>query len=53
MENIKQHFLEAQSVLEKFINDDENFNKIKIAGDIIVESFKNNGIEKSLIGNSF
>lgn len=43
MENIKQHFLEAQSVLEKFLNDDDNFKKISLAADIIVESFKNNG----------
>jgi len=40
---IASHFLEAQSVLEKFIADESNFEKIKQAGDAIIASIKNGG----------
>ncbi|KAA8477573.1 phosphoheptose isomerase [Arcticibacter tournemirensis] len=40
MESIKQHFLEAQSVINKFLSDDENFRKIEEAGRILTESIK-------------
>lgn len=40
---IAGHFLEAQSVLEKFIADPANFEKIKQAGDAMVNSIKKGG----------
>lgn len=40
MESIKQHFLEAQNVINKFLSDDENFRKIEEAGRILTESIK-------------
>jgi len=40
---IADHFLEAQSVLEKFIADPTNFDKIKKAGDTMISSIKNGG----------
>ncbi len=40
MESIKQHFLEAQSVINDFLSDDENFRKIEEAGKILTESIK-------------
>ncbi len=40
---IADHFLEAQSVLEKFIADPSNFEKIKKAGDTIIASIKKGG----------
>ncbi len=43
MNNIKENFIEAQKVLEKFISDDANFEKIKSAGDIMVEALNNGG----------
>ncbi len=43
MNNIKENFIEAQSVLEKFISDDANFEKIKNAGDVFIESLNNGG----------
>lgn len=46
MENqelIKRSFLDAQKVLETFISDEGNFDKIQAAGDLLVEMFKNGG----------
>lgn len=40
MESIKQHFLEAQNVINNFLSDDENFRKIEEAGKILTESIK-------------
>ena len=40
MHNIKQHFLEAQAVLNAFLADEENFIKIKAAGDILSDAIK-------------
>lgn len=40
---IASHFLEAQEILAKFINNPENFEKIKLAGDTIIESIKKGG----------
>lgn len=37
--SVKQHFLEARSVLETFINDDENFRKIEAAGSLLSDAF--------------
>lgn len=41
--SIKQHFTEAQMVLTTFLADDQNFENIKTAGNILVDSFKNEG----------
>ena len=43
MNSIKQHFIEAQSVLNSFLADESNFDKIEAAGKIMVESLKNGG----------
>jgi len=43
MNNIKENFIEAQKVLEIFISDDANFEKIKNAGDVMVASLNNGG----------
>jgi D-sedoheptulose 7-phosphate isomerase len=40
---IKENFIEAQQVLEKFISDNANFEKIKSAGDIFVNSLNSGG----------
>lgn len=41
--SIKQHFIEAQSILNSFLSDESNFDKIEAAGNIMVESLKNGG----------
>lgn len=41
--DIKNHFIEAQKVLDEFIKNDENFAKIEEAGKLIVNSIKNGG----------
>ncbi|MEI6816969.1 MAG: D-sedoheptulose 7-phosphate isomerase [Bacteroidota bacterium] len=41
MDFIKEEFLEAQSVLNTFISNPDNFEKIKNAGTLLVEAFKN------------
>jgi len=43
MNNIKQHFEEAHSVLSQFLSDDINFKNIEAAGKLMVESIKNGG----------
>ncbi|OQY03962.1 MAG: phosphoheptose isomerase [Bacteroidetes bacterium 4572_117] len=43
MENILKDFVEAQQVLEQFINDSRNFEKVESAGKAIVKSLKNGG----------
>ena len=43
MHNIKQHFSEAQSVLNSFLSDDQNFINLQKAGEIMVHSLKNGG----------
>lgn len=40
MESIQQHFLEAQQVLNTFINDEKNFVSIESAGLLLVEAIK-------------
>lgn len=40
MNNIKKDFLEAQEVLNNFISEEKNFDNIKNAGDIILESIR-------------
>lgn len=42
-QQILNHFLEAQTVLEKFIANPENFSNIKAAGDQMVKAIKNGG----------
>lgn len=42
MEQIKKHFTEAQSVLNMFLADDENFRNIETAGELITAALKNN-----------
>ncbi|PLX13808.1 MAG: phosphoheptose isomerase [Marinilabiliales bacterium] len=42
MNNIKKDFLEAQQILSEFISDDKNFENIKSAGDIILNSLQSN-----------
>ncbi len=41
--SVKQHFIEAQSVLTSFLSDESNFEKIETAGEIMVNSLKNGG----------
>ena len=43
MNSIKQHFIEAHGVLNSFLSDETNFEKIEAAGKIMVESLKNGG----------
>ncbi len=43
MDKIKAHFIEAQSILQHFLNDENNFKNIEIAGELMVESIKNGG----------
>ena len=43
MNHIKENFIEAQKVLEKFLSDDANFEKIKSAGDIMVDALNSGG----------
>jgi D-sedoheptulose 7-phosphate isomerase len=40
MQNIKNHFIEAQSVLSAFLADEGNFLKIQQAGDLLAEAVK-------------
>jgi D-sedoheptulose 7-phosphate isomerase len=40
---IREHFIEAQKVLDAFISDQENFRKIELAGDVIISSIKSGG----------
>ncbi|MDF1673800.1 MAG: D-sedoheptulose 7-phosphate isomerase [Vicingaceae bacterium] len=40
---IKNNFLEAKQLLDQFINDDDNINKIKQAGQLLVQSIKSGG----------
>lgn len=41
MEQIKQHFEEAASVLQAFLTDSSNFQRIQQAGNLLVEAIKN------------
>lgn len=43
IESIKNQFLEAQQVLTAFLNDENNFHKIALAGDVMLEAIKNEG----------
>ena len=43
MEKIKAHFEEAESVLKTFLSDIRNFELITQAGDLMVESIRNEG----------
>lgn len=40
MDQIKNHFLEAQQTLNAFLSDDANFEKIEAAGKLLVGAFK-------------
>ncbi|PWG81121.1 D-sedoheptulose 7-phosphate isomerase [Pararcticibacter amylolyticus] len=40
MESIKNHFLEAQTVINAFLSDDENFRKIEAAGKLLSDAIK-------------
>ncbi len=40
MSTIKQDFLHSLEILKSFISDEDNFNKIKTAGDLMIESVK-------------
>lgn len=40
---IREHFIEAQEILEKFIANDQNFLAIERAGQMMVESLRNEG----------
>lgn len=40
MESIKNHFLEAQTVIHAFLSDDENFRKIEAAGKLLSDAIK-------------
>jgi len=42
MDTIKNDFLESQNILNDFISDESNFEKIKKAGDIIIKSIQSN-----------
>jgi len=39
--SIKTHFLEAQAVLDKFIKNPANFEKIELAGELMTQSVRN------------
>lgn len=41
--SIKQHFTEAQEILQQFLEDDKNFEAIEAAGKLMVESLQNEG----------
>ena len=41
--SVKSHFLEAQAVLEQFLADETNFEKIAQAGQLMVECLENGG----------
>lgn len=41
MSSIKTEFTEAQRVLNEFIGDEKNFEKIELAGQLLVEAFRN------------
>lgn len=43
MNTIKQHFEEANTILTKFLSDDKNFEAIEKAGQLMVDSIKNDG----------
>ncbi len=43
MNNILQDFIEAQQVVEQFINDDSNFEKIESSGKAMIEALQNGG----------
>lgn len=43
MDRIKQHFTEAQEVLETFISDPQNFHNIELAGQMLVDAIKTGG----------
>ena len=43
MEGIKQHFVEAQAVINEFLSDDNNFRKIEAAGKLIVDAIRSGG----------
>jgi D-sedoheptulose 7-phosphate isomerase len=40
---IADHFLEAREILNQFIDNQDNFEKIKFAGDTIISSIRNGG----------
>jgi D-sedoheptulose 7-phosphate isomerase len=41
MNSIKQHFTEAQAILNQFLSDDQNFEAIEAAGKLMVTSLQN------------
>ena len=40
MDHIKQHFEQAQTILDTFLSDDENFKRIASAGQVLVKAIK-------------
>ncbi len=42
-DDLKQEFLEAKAVLDRFIHDDSNFEKMVQAGELMVEALKKGG----------
>lgn len=40
---IADHFFEAQQILDKFVNNTTNFEKIQSAGDLMIEAIKSGG----------
>lgn len=40
MSTIKEDFLQSLEILKSFMSDEDNFNKIKAAGDLMIESIK-------------
>ena len=43
MDRIKSHFEEASEILDKFLSDNKNFEKIEQAGKMMVSAVKNGG----------
>lgn len=43
MDTIRQHFTEAQEILQAFISDPQNFRNIEAAGQILVKAIQNGG----------
>jgi D-sedoheptulose 7-phosphate isomerase len=43
MDTIKSHFEEAKAILDKFLADNKNFEKIEQAGEMMVSAIKNGG----------
>ncbi|HEY1024434.1 MAG TPA: D-sedoheptulose 7-phosphate isomerase [Sphingobacteriaceae bacterium] len=40
MQGIKQHFLDARTVLDTFLADDDNFRRVETAGNLLIEAIR-------------